>query len=95
LAIIGNLVCNKNSPDNRRIIAKLFYTIIKLSVFLPQSGNCGAAGALQGCRSIAGLQEHCRAAGALQGCRSIAGLQEHGGVRGERQFPPKSELFSP
>jgi len=24
---------------------------------------------------------------------AIAGLQEHGGVRGERQFPPKSDLF--
>ena len=48
------LVCNNNSPDNRHIIAKIFYkyfySISNTSVFLPQCGNCGAA--------ISGLQKN-------------------------------------
>jgi len=50
IANIGNdweLVWNNNPPNNSNIIAKLFikyfYYIIKISVFLPQSGNCAAA----------------------------------------------------
>jgi len=52
LEIIGKLVCNKNSPNNRHIIAKIF---IKYFLFHPFSisnfaecGNCGAAGAWGG-----------------------------------------------
>ena len=49
LESVWELACNNNSPNNRRIIAKLFikyfYFISNSSVFLPQSGNCGAAGA--------------------------------------------------
>ncbi len=52
--VFGNLDLKNNSPNNRHIIAtiyyKYYYSISNLSVFLPQSGNCWFKVCALGCQ---------------------------------------------